>query len=87
MKWFDKQQIHVLPWPPTSPDLNPIENVWSIIDQELQKVKISSIGKLEEEIKRIWYSISDQIWANLSNSMVDRVEKISSQKGRSCSQY
>jgi transposase len=87
MQWFDQQEIRVLPWPPTSPDLNPIENVWSIIDRELAKVKIGSVAQLKEEIKRIWYEISDQTWADLSKSVSGRVITILRQKGRSCSQY
>ena len=72
---------------PTSPDLDPIENVWSMIDRELAKVKIGSVAQLKEEIKRIWYEISDKTWVDLSKSVSGRVITILRQKGRSCSQY
>ena len=41
-------------WPPNSPDLNIIENVWSIMDTELSKKKITSHDQLKRAIKRIW---------------------------------
>jgi transposase len=87
IRWFDEQGIQLLPWPPTSPDLNPIENVWSIIDRQLEKMKINGIAELEEAIKKIWYSIDKKTWKKLSDSLCERVPKILKQKGRSCSQY
>ena len=32
-EWFYHNNIEVLDWPPYSPDLNPIENLWNKIDR------------------------------------------------------
>ncbi|XP_011270735.1 hypothetical protein CAOG_09047 [Capsaspora owczarzaki ATCC 30864] len=32
-EWLELHQVNVLPWPPYSPDLNPIENMWSFIQR------------------------------------------------------
>ena len=31
-EWFREHDFRILPWCPRSPDLNPIENLWSYID-------------------------------------------------------
>jgi hypothetical protein len=87
VQWFEEQQIRVLPWPATSPDLNPIENVWSIIDQGLVKMKIGSITELKTAITNIWYEIDKEVWLKLSQSLRGRVSKVLKLKGRSSSTY
>jgi hypothetical protein len=35
--WIHSRQIEKLPWPPHSPDLNPLEHIWLFIKRQLQK--------------------------------------------------
>lgn len=42
--WFKRNSIEVFPHPPYSPDLNPIENVWSLLKNHLSKRSRSFLG-------------------------------------------
>ena len=35
MTWLTNKGIKMLDWPPNSPDLNPIENLWQVIKRKL----------------------------------------------------
>ncbi|KAK3557213.1 hypothetical protein QTP70_026124, partial [Hemibagrus guttatus] len=36
-EWFDEHnnEFEVLTWPPNSPDLNPIEHLWDVLDKQV----------------------------------------------------
>ena len=51
--------IKTIPWPPYSPDLSPIENIWAWIDRELAKVQISTLGQLKDVLKETWYRVPE----------------------------
>ncbi len=51
-EWFKQQKITLLDWPPQSPDMNPIENVWDYLDCQVRK-RQSEIKNLAD-LWRVW---------------------------------
>ena len=37
LKWFENKGIEIIKWPAVSPDFNPIENLWDLIDKKIEK--------------------------------------------------
>ena len=73
-KFFHERQINVLEWPSRSPDLNCIENLWSVLEQNLEKSIPTSLKDLESEIERGWEEISREEVYKLIESMPKRLQ-------------
>jgi transposase len=82
--FLDSNFINTLEWPPQSPDLNPIENLWAIIKRRrcerfgIPKSKIDLI----EQVFQIWEEISDNEVYALSVSIKKRLEEALRLNGR-----
>ena len=37
MRWLEDHGVEVLPWPANSPDLNPIKNLWGLMERRMSK--------------------------------------------------
>ena len=78
-----KMKITVLDWSGNSPDLNPIENLWSIMKLRLRNEDCATKIKLIEAIIRIWYR-DPEIKENcqkLVDSMPNRVQQVLKNNG------
>ena len=65
-------------WPANSPDLNPIENLWSILGDKVDEEKTppSSAAGLERILKNAWKKIPVETLNNLVYSLLSRVKAL-----------
>ncbi|CAH2016096.1 unnamed protein product [Acanthoscelides obtectus] len=68
-EWFGANKIQVLKWPLQSPDLNPTENLWEIIEKQIRTKIISNRAQLFKEIDNAWKLMDPAIISNLIGSM------------------
>lgn len=82
--WFRTniyREVKVLDWPAQSPDLNPIENLWSILDQNLKDRKSNTEDELFTVLKKGWSELSQNCLQNLVESMPRRIKACIENKG------
>jgi transposase len=48
-------------WPSNSPDLNPIENLWSVLKRNVELRQPWNIGELESFMEEEWSKIPQNI--------------------------
>ena len=68
-------------WPSQSPDLNPIENLWSILDQRLKERDCNTEEQLYQIIKEGWEALEPDLLTKLADSMPRRCQAVIDNKG------
>ena len=68
--FLQDRNVSVLPWPAKSPDLNPIEQVWDLLDRRVRARAIPprNVRELAGALVEEWGNISQQELANLVQS-------------------
>lgn len=72
-------------WPPNSPDLSPVENLWAILNQKIFHTPApTTMAQLKSRILKEWQSIDVTMLRNLVHSMPDRLQTVRTNKGGHC---
>jgi hypothetical protein len=83
-EYLNKQEYQVMLWPAQSPDLNPIENLWSFIKNKIYSYETPASG-LKELFSRVeieWEKIPAEFLQSLYESMPKRMAQVIKAKGR-----
>ncbi len=79
--WINEHGVGVLDWSANSPDLNSIENLWSIVKRKMRNKRQKNADELKATVKEIWSSITPQQCHKLITSMPRRIEAVIKAKG------
>lgn len=81
--WLKKQKFGVMTWPPQSPDMNPIENLWSHVKSQLAKYASppKGVNELWERTKEVWEAIPPEFVQRYTQSLPNRIQELKKAKG------
>ncbi|KAJ5280899.1 hypothetical protein N7478_006271 [Penicillium angulare] len=88
--WLRDQDFEVMVWPPHSPDLNPIENLWALLKAKIYELhaELHTMPDNDDTLEYLvacaqeaWSEIDLSILENLAITMPHRVKEIIDNKG------
>ncbi len=83
--WFleHDNEFTLFKWPPQSPDLNPIEHLWDVVEREIHimDVQPTNLQQLCDAIMSIWTKIYEECIQHLVESMTRRIKAVLKAKG------
>lgn len=82
-RFMEQEGIDVLPWPPYSPDMNPVENMWAILKRRVYSTTSVSKVDLLQKIQHVWATDPElqACCTTLVESMPKRVQQLYEAKG------
>ena len=74
--------IEIICWPPNSPDINPVENHWSLMDEVVHNDPTPKTMKdLKIRLKQTWKKMPLSTLQDLSHSIPQRLRDVITNKG------
>jgi hypothetical protein len=81
--WIEERANLISQWPPNSPDLTGIENIWAIMKQKISGYEVQSITELKEHLQREWWAIPQTTIDAILASTPQRFQLVINENGRS----
>lgn len=81
--YLEEEEIEQLPWPPYSPDLNPIEHCWDALGHTVHQrdVQPTNLAELEEALMQEWAALSQRYINKLVESLPRRIQAVIQARG------
>lgn len=82
--------VEIMEWPPYSPDLNPIENIWALLKSEILKAhpelkylrnNPTTLDILVDAAQEAWDTLEINIFEHLSETKPHRVSDVIKYEG------
>ena len=82
-QWMKDNNVDVMPWPSQSPDINPIENLWRIVDVSVRKnyKNFDNDDALTDAVMTEWKNVPITTVHHLIESMPRRLQAVIDAKG------
>ena len=79
--WLHINGVVCIEFPPYSPDLNPVENLWNNLKRRVEQHHAHNIEELEQYVYTEWDATDQDFLAALVNSMPRRCAAVVAAKG------
>ena len=86
----DTHEVRLVDWPPYSPDLNPIENIWKLLKDAIN-VKYPDLKRLSKNAESLqaliraatvcWEELDERVFESVIKSMPKRMDGVINAKG------
>ena len=80
-QWYDDQDLIRMDWPAQSPDLNPIEDLWAILDHRMKHRSSNDLNELFQLLLKTWNELPVSLLSDLVDSMPRRCQAVIDAKG------
>ena len=79
--FFSSKKINVMKWPSQSPDLNPIEHLWEVLDRRTKSIKVKNSSETFDVLAKEWAAMDQGTITSLIDSMPRRCQAVINSKG------